>query len=126
MPETRAIYEQLAYDSAGRVNRLTPPGQLPWTFTYGNAGGSASGDGMLLKVSRPALQPGSKSTIDGDATTSVVYEVPLSGTTAPYAMSGATVKVWGQTDGPTDATAIFTADSIPASHNGSELTSGSA
>ncbi|SCE57213.1 RHS repeat-associated core domain-containing protein [Streptomyces sp. Termitarium-T10T-6] len=120
-----SLKTEYAYDGAGRVNRLTPPGQLPWTFTYGNAGGSAGGDGMLLKVSRPTLQPGSKSTIDGDATTSMVYDVPLSGATAPYAMNSTAVKAWGQMDAPTDATAIFSADSVPASHRGAELTSGS-
>ncbi|MEU8698872.1 DNRLRE domain-containing protein [Streptomyces sp. NPDC048680] len=117
-----SLKTEYGYDSAGRVNRLVPPGQLAWTFTYGNAGGPASGEGMLLKVSRPALQTGSKSTVDGDTTTSLVYDVPLSGSSAPYTMNSAAVKAWGQADAPTDATAIFSADSVPVSHRGAELT----
>ncbi|MET7794878.1 RHS repeat domain-containing protein, partial [Micrococcus luteus] len=68
------------YDSAGRITTLTPPGQLPWAFTYGQAGSNpAAGDGMLLKASRSTLTPGSASQTNGTATTTVVYGVPLAG-----------------------------------------------
>jgi len=111
------------YDSTGRVTTLTPPGELPWTFTYGTAGNAATaGDGMLLSASRPNLTAGSKSTTDGTtATTSVVYDVPLTGSKAPNAMGTSDVAAWGQDDVPTDATAVFPADSVPASHTGSDL-----
>ncbi|MEU0414744.1 DNRLRE domain-containing protein [Streptomyces griseorubiginosus] len=111
------------YDSAGRVLTLTPPGQLAWTFTYGKAGGAATADyGMLLSVSRPNLTMGTKNTLDGtNATISVVYDVPLSGSKAPYSMATSDVAAWGQSDAPTDATAVFPPDSVPSSHSGSDL-----
>ncbi|MFJ9895393.1 DNRLRE domain-containing protein [Streptomyces sp. NPDC091280] len=121
-PNLKTTY---AYDSAGRVTTLTPPGLLPWTLTYGKAGGTATaGDGMLLSLSRPNLTQGTKSTLDGtNATSSVVYDVPLSGSKAPYSMATSDVAAWGQSDAPTDATAVFPPDSVPASHTGSDLTS---
>ncbi|MFK0113909.1 DNRLRE domain-containing protein [Streptomyces sp. NPDC091217] len=111
------------YDSAGRVATLTPAGELPWTFTYGQAGSAATaGAGMLLSASRPNLTAGTKSTTDGTtATTSVVYDVPLTDSKAPNAMGTSDVAAWGQSDVPTDATAVFPADSAPASNSGSAL-----
>ncbi|MEU6349816.1 DNRLRE domain-containing protein [Streptomyces sp. NPDC047072] len=118
-----ALKTAYTYDSSGRVATLTPPGELPWTFTYGTAGNAATaGAGMLLKASRPNLTAGTKSTTDGTtATTSVVYDVPLSGTKAPDALGTSDVAAWGQTDVPTDATAVFPADSVPSSNTGSDL-----
>ncbi|WP_406003453.1 DNRLRE domain-containing protein [Streptomyces sp. NBC_00829] len=114
---------EYGYDGAGRVTTLTPPGELPWTFTYGKAGNAATaGDGMLLKVSRSGLKQGTTDVQEGTATTSVVYDVPLTGTAAPYKMSAADVKGWGQLDAPTDATAVFPADAIPAGASGNALT----
>jgi len=120
---TPALKTEYGYDAAGRVTSFTKPGELPWTFAYGTAGsGSTAGDGMLLKASRAGLQPGTAATEQGTATTSLVYGVPLTGAAAPYAMGAADVKAWGQTDAPTDATAVFPADAVPASHTGSALT----
>ncbi|MFF9322858.1 RHS repeat-associated core domain-containing protein [Streptomyces sp. NPDC014735] len=117
---------EYGYDAAGRITGLTSPGELPWTFTYGKAGNAATaGDGMLLKASRAGLKQGTKDVEEGTATTSVVYDVPLTGTDAPYKMGAADVKAWGQTDAPTDATAVFPADAVPASNAGSVLTAGS-
>ncbi|MGW3131073.1 DNRLRE domain-containing protein [Streptomyces sp. NPDC001123] len=115
------------YDSAGRVATLTAPGELPWTFTYGTAGNAATaGSGMLLSASRPTLVAGSKTQTDGGtATNSVVYDVPLTGTNAPYPVGATDVAAWGQTDVPTDATAVFPPDSVPASNSGSALTASS-
>ncbi|MFF8531684.1 DNRLRE domain-containing protein [Streptomyces sp. NPDC015532] len=123
-PALKATY---AYDSAGRVTTLTPAGELPWTFAYGTAGNAATaGPGMLLSTSRPTLSPGSKSQQDGGtAAVSLVYDVPLSGSTAPYKMGTSNVSAWGQTDMPTDATAVFPEDVAPASHDGKSLTSAS-
>ncbi|MEU9734450.1 DNRLRE domain-containing protein [Streptomyces sp. NPDC048002] len=119
-----ALKTEYTYDSDGRVATLTGPGQLPWTFTYGEAGSAlTAGAGMLLKATRPALAEGSDSTTSGTAATTVVYDVPLSGSTAPYQMDTTTVTGWAQDEAPTDATAVFPADSIPASSTGSELTS---
>lgn len=119
-----ALKTAYTYDSTGRVTTLAPPGQLPWTFAYGQAGDAATaGAGMLLSASRPNLTAGSKTTTDGTiATTSVVYDVPLTGSTAPHAMGASDVSVWNQDDAPTDATAVFPADSVPASHAGNDLT----
>ncbi|MFF9815353.1 DNRLRE domain-containing protein [Streptomyces sp. NPDC014006] len=118
-----ALKTAYTYDSAGRVATLTPPGELAWTFTYGKAGNAATaGDGMLLKASRPNLTQGTKNTTDGtNAVTSVVYDVPLTGTKAPYAMGTSDVAAWGQSDVPSDATAVFPADSVPLSNTGSNL-----
>ncbi|MFB6961860.1 DNRLRE domain-containing protein [Streptomyces sp. NPDC056309] len=118
-----ALKTAYTYDSAGRVVTLTPSGELPWTFEYGKAGSNAvAGDGMLLSVSRPTLKAGTKNEQDGGkAVTSVVYDVPLSGTKAPNQVSPAEAAKWSQTDAPTDATAVFPADQVPGSHTGGDL-----
>ncbi|MFJ9428388.1 DNRLRE domain-containing protein [Streptomyces sp. NPDC101490] len=120
---TPALKTRYTYDTTGRITTLTPAGQLPWTFTYGKAGNAATaGDGMLLKASRSGLQQGTKDVASGTASTSVVYDVPLTGARAPYPMGATDVKAWGQSDAPTDATAVFPADSVPSSHSGDQLT----
>ncbi len=120
-----ALKTEYAYDAAGRVTKLTPPGEQPWSFSYDNVGGSMAGDGMLTKATRPTLTPGTKATVNGNAVTSVVYDVPLSGDKAPFAMNPSSVRKWGQLDTPTDATAVFPADSVPGSHHGGSLTKSS-
>ncbi|MFE7753058.1 DNRLRE domain-containing protein [Streptomyces sp. NPDC057428] len=121
-----ALKTQYTYDADGHVATLTPAGELPWTFTYGKAGSAlTAGEGMLLKASRPALAAGTTDTTAGTATTMVVYDVPLSGSTAPYQMDSATVATWAQSEPPTDATAVFPVDSVPSSSTGSDLTSSS-
>ncbi|MEV8553836.1 DNRLRE domain-containing protein [Streptomyces glaucescens] len=118
-----ALKTAYTYDSAGRVVTLTPPGQLPWTFEYGKvAAVTGASDGMLLSVRRPTLVPGTKDQVSGTATSTVVYNVPLTGTAAPAAMGPADVAKWGQYDTPSDATAIFPADKVPSSSDGSQLT----
>ncbi|MFE2279388.1 RHS repeat-associated core domain-containing protein [Streptomyces sp. NPDC059454] len=120
-----ALKTAYGYDSAGRVTSLKPAGQLPWSFTYGQVDSSpASGSGMLLKVSRPTLAPGSADQTNGTAATSVVYGVPLTGSAAPENLGAAATASWGQSDTPTDATAVFPADRMPASHDGSSLSAG--
>ncbi|MFD3532641.1 DNRLRE domain-containing protein [Streptomyces sp. NPDC058664] len=121
-----ALKTGYVYDTAGRVTALTPPGELPWSFTYGKAGNAATaGEGMLLKATRSGLQQGTKDVESGTAATSVVYDVALTGTAAPHKMGTADVKAWGQLDAPTDATAVFPADSVPATHDGAGLTAAS-
>lgn len=114
------------YDSAGRVVTQTPAGELPWTFEYGKAGSSTvAADGMLLGASRPTLKAGSEDEQNGGkSTTSLVYDVPLSGAKAPNQVSAADSAAWGQTDAPTDATAVFPADQVPGSHTGGDLAAG--
>jgi RHS repeat-associated protein len=122
-PNLKTVY---TYNGDGRVATQAAPGQLPWTFTYGNVGSAATaGDGMLVSASRPTLTPGSASQTDGGAaTTSIVYNVPLSGGSAPYAMGASDVAAWGQGDAPADSTAVFPADQVPGSHDGGQLHSG--
>ncbi|WP_236246931.1 DNRLRE domain-containing protein [Streptomyces sp. CC210A] len=113
------------YDAAGRVTGLTPPGELPWSFTYGKAGNAATaGDGMLLKANRAGLRQGTKDAESGTASTSIVYDVPLTGDKAPYKMSATDVQAWGQSDAPTDATAVLPADAPPAANAGDALAAG--
>ncbi|MEV0451883.1 RHS repeat-associated core domain-containing protein, partial [Streptomyces sp. NPDC050600] len=120
-----ALTTAYSYDSVGRVTGLAPPGELPWSFTYGKAGNAATaGEGMLTKASRYALQQGSKDVVSGTAATSIVYDVPLTGTNAPYKLGVSDVDAWGQTDAPTDATAVFPADTVPAANSGDGLTAG--
>ncbi|MGX4691883.1 DNRLRE domain-containing protein [Streptomyces sp. JNUCC 63] len=119
---TPALKTTYSYDAAGRVTQLTPPGQLPWTFAYGKAGNAATaGDGMLLKVSRPGLKRGTADVVEGTNTTTLVYDVPLTGAAAPYKMGASDVRAWGQTDAATDATAMFPGDVIPPSNSASGL-----
>ncbi|MFM9615823.1 DNRLRE domain-containing protein [Streptomyces niveiscabiei] len=116
---TPSLKTEYAYDSAGRVTQYTPAGELPWTMAYGKAGNSATaGDGMLLKASRSGLKQGTTATEEGTATTTVVYDVALNG---PHKMTATDVRTWGQLDAPTDATAVFPADSVPPSNSGSAL-----
>ncbi|MGR8012293.1 RHS repeat-associated core domain-containing protein [Streptomyces hypolithicus] len=120
---TPSTFTEYGYDSAGRLTKLGQPGELPWTFTYGKAGNAATaGEGMLLKASRPGLKQGTADVTEGTAVTSLVYDVPLTGATAPNAMSPSDVAAWGQTDVPTDATAVLPPDAVPASHDGRTLT----
>lgn len=121
---SQATQVQYSYDSANRIYWMMPGTELPWTFTYGKAGNSAAaGEGMLLKASRPSLTQGSKTETDGGTVTnSVVYDVPLTGAGAPYPMGAADVADWGQRDAPTDATAVFPPDAVPAGHDGTALT----
>jgi len=117
-----ALRTEYSYDASGRVTKLTEPGEFPWTFTYGRAGNDpAAGEGMLLKASRPGLKPGTSDVVEGEAATSVVYDVLLTGTVAPYKMGRADVRTWGQSQAPLDAAAIFPADTVPAAHTGSAL-----
>ncbi|WP_051800023.1 RHS repeat-associated core domain-containing protein [Catenuloplanes japonicus] len=114
-----ALRTGYTYDADGRVATLTPPGQLPWTFGYGQAGAApASGPGMLLTVTRPALAAGTASTVSGEAKTSVVYDVPVSGTGAPYDLSATTIAGWGQPSVPVRAVAILPPDTVPSAHTG--------
>lgn len=76
---------------------------------------------MLLKASRSGLAQGSADVEQGTAQISVVYEVPLTGAKAPYAMGATDVRTWGQVEAPTDATAVFAPDSVPAANSGDAL-----
>ncbi|WP_157408595.1 RHS repeat-associated core domain-containing protein [Actinoplanes sp. N902-109] len=93
------------YDTNGIIASMTPPGQEPWQFTYTTLP-TDPGAGRLAKVSRSSAPLGMN-------TQTVVYQVPVSGTGAPYDLSTGQTRRWGQTEQPTDATAVFSADQVP-------------
>jgi RHS repeat-associated protein len=102
---------------------LTPAGQAPWELTYYESGEfepeppsepphdlTRDGElfGRLKSVSRASLLESTPT-----ATTTIAYQVPISGTGAPYDLSPSAVATWGQSDYPVDATAIFPPDQVP-------------
>lgn len=109
-----AQQETYTYNATGQIVTLSPGALSPWTFEYKELKESElSGDGgpgRLSSVSRASLVE-SKPT----ATTTIAYNVPLSGGSGRPSMEGADVAAWGQQDLPTDATAIFPPDEVPAS-----------
>jgi RHS repeat-associated protein len=106
-----ALKETYTYGSgvSYKMMSLTPPGEEPWNFNYYSAIEDTMLEGRLKSISRATL------TSPSTATTTIVYQVPLSGSGAPYVMSPATVANWGQTDYPVDATAIFPPTQVPSS-----------
>ncbi len=97
------------------LNSLTPPGEKPWEFAYEAETGRHAA--KLKSVSRASLI-----TSQPTATTTIAYEVPLSGEHAPYNLSTSRVAEWGQTDFPVDATAIFPPNKVPGSYPPTEYT----
>src|SRR6185369_8541474 len=78
-----------------------------WSLAYTTIPGD-SGAGRLASVSRSALSAGT-------ATTTVVYNVPLTKAAGgPWDMSATDTAQWGELDPPTQATAVFPADQIPS------------
>jgi len=102
------LKETYTYEG-GQIRTITPPGEKPWTLEYEPPQGEFPNARRLLNVKRESLL--SSPSI---AQTTIVYGVPISGAGAAYEMSGAAVAQWGQQDIPTDATAIFPPDQIPA------------
>jgi RHS repeat-associated protein len=97
---------EYAYDATGRMTAYTPAGERPWTFDYQTIDGD-SGAGRIRGVTR-------KNPAGVDATTTFVYDVPLSGSTAPNDLSPVSTARWGQKDRPWTATAVFPADATPS------------
>jgi RHS repeat-associated protein len=100
----RTLYEYTAINSKTVVTKVTDPGLVPWRFDYDTSG-------RLAHVKR-ALDPSAGS---GDATWTVAYDIPLSGTGLPDLTTDAVVG-WGQlaAGAPTGATAVFEPDRVPA------------
>jgi RHS repeat-associated protein len=132
-PRAPGVVTRYDYDAERRVERLTPSGELPWRFTYGQAGPSTTGSGdivdrsqgRLLKVTRASLasahpsEPG-YNTAGPDVSTSVVYRVPLTrGAGGPYDLTGSAIAAWGQMEAPTDASAVFGPETPVAAHTAS-------
>jgi RHS repeat-associated protein len=107
-PRTSTLKEKYTYESGGQLHTITLPGLEPWTMEYGSYDGEQA-NGRLLNVKRASLV--ASPTV---AQTTIAYGVPVSGSGAPYEMSSTEVAKWGQQDLPTDATAIFGPDEVPA------------
>lgn len=123
--EGQSLKEAYSYDPTypQKLASLTPPGQAPWEFAYYKPGefeapGDVSGHtwwdtalfGRLKSIGRASLVEGTPT-----AATTVAYQVPVSGSGAPYDLSSSTVASWGQSDYPLQATAIFPPDQVPTS-----------
>jgi RHS repeat-associated protein len=106
-PRLPNLKEKYTFKS-NALTSLTPPGLQPWEFSYypQKAGYPYN---RLRSVSRASLL-----TSPTKATTTLAYEVPVSGSGAPYDLSPANVATWGQTDLPVNATAIFPPTQVPA------------
>jgi RHS repeat-associated protein len=104
-PALQTTYD---YNGDSLLSQVTPPGEASWNLTYQPIGGDQPGTGRLRAITRTGPS--------GTATRTIVYNVALSGTGAPYPMdaSSSGVGQWAQTDTPTAATAIFPADTIPS------------
>ena len=100
-----ALKTTYGYDTPGHLTSVTPPGKAGFNLAYGSIA-SDPDTGRLKSASRTGP--------NGTATTTVAYDVPLSGSGAPNQMAASNVSVWGQTDIPASATAIFPPDQVPA------------
>jgi len=123
-PNGKVLEETYTYKGAG-LGTLTPPGQQPWNFTYYN--GEEFHTGPWPELGLPEYNPRDLELFDRlktvsraslvenapTATTTIVYQVPVSGSGAPYDMSPSTIATWGQSDLPLDATAVFSPDQVP-------------
>jgi RHS repeat-associated protein len=97
------------YDAGGHVDTIAPPGQVAWRLAYTTVTGDDN-TGRLASVKR------AHPTLGTDATWTVRYDVPLTGTNAPTLMTKARLATWDQTDDlPTDATTISVPSSVPSS-----------
>jgi len=103
-----ALVERYSYEASGQLKTLTPAGQEPWTLEYGTYGAELA-NSRLVRIKRPSLLAS-----PSVAQTTIAYEVPTSGSGAPYDMSASAVAQWGQQNLPVDATAIFPPDQIPS------------
>lgn len=104
---TTRVGDSYTYQADGVLSTVKPAGQEPWQLTYTTLSNDPA-IGRLHKVSRSALAAGT-------AVETVVYKVPLSGSGAPNDLSPGQTKRWGQPEAPTDASAVFPADQVPAS-----------
>lgn len=95
----------------GALAKVTSPGEEPWTLEYAGVDGEFGGVQRLKAVTRPTLLASPTT-----AQTTIAYEVPLTGSSAPYDMSPTSVGRWAQTDVPQDATAIFPATEVPGTY----------
>lgn len=103
-----ALKTTYTYTAQNRLATLTPPGLSAWSFGYDTTG-------RLSTVSRP--NPGG-----GTAISTVVYDVPTTGSTAPIDLGATAAAVWGQTQVPATGTAVFGPNRVPASTSAGSVT----
>lgn len=103
-----SLKETYGYDEWYKLQTLTPPGLKPWNFEYYDWH-DPNLEGRLKAVSRATLLAS-----PATAQTTIAYNVPISGSGAPYDLSPASVAEWGQKDFPVNATAIFPPTEIPS------------
>ncbi|MEV6815076.1 DNRLRE domain-containing protein, partial [Micromonospora sp. NPDC051296] len=103
---TRQLRETYDYTTDGILSAVKPVAEEPWQLSYTTIPGDP-GVGRLHKVSRSALSAGT-------AIQTLVYQVPVAGTGAPYDLSPAQTSRWAQPEAPVDATAVFPASQVPA------------
>lgn len=106
-PRQSNLKEKYTFTS-NALTSLTPPGMQPWEFSYYPQKANYPYN-RLRSVSRASLLASPTK-----ATTTLAYEVPISGSGAPYDLSPATAAKWGQADLPVNATAIFPPTQVPA------------
>ena len=87
-----AQQESYSYNASGQIASLTPGALKPWTMQYTELYKDA-GPGRLSSVTRATLVESNP-----NATTTVAYNVPLSGGSGRVSMEGAAVQAWGQQD----------------------------
>lgn len=105
-----ALKTAYTYNSAGRLSTLTPPGQAAFTLGYDSTG-------KVSTVSRP--DPAGTT-----AKTTIVYNLPVTGTTGLPSMAATDTATWDETtDLPVTATAVFDPDHVPAGTTAATVTS---
>ncbi|MFL5844298.1 MAG: LamG-like jellyroll fold domain-containing protein [Solirubrobacteraceae bacterium] len=89
----------------GLLTQVTPPGELPWTLSYVTPPSDGdTGTGRLASVRRPTVDAGG--TVGADAVTTLAYDLPRTGSGAPYNLAPGQAATWCQTDLPRTATAV--------------------
>ena len=115
-PRLPNLAEEYDYEGSkdARLKSLAPPGVEPWEFSYYPVGSDGAYEAKLRSVSRASLlENGSKT-----ATTTLAYDVPVSGEGAPYELSPEALAEWDDADFPVDATAVFPPTEVPAEEPG--------
>jgi RHS repeat-associated protein len=112
LPKLKETYSYQEGSFPDLLTSLTPPGQKPWEFTYyTHQNTNGEWERPLESVRRASLLES-----EPTATTTVAYNVPVSGEGAPYDLSASAAAEWGESDLPVDATAIFPPNHVPGDY----------
>ncbi|MGB1583477.1 MAG: DUF6531 domain-containing protein, partial [Solirubrobacterales bacterium] len=103
-PNLATSYSYGSGTESGLITQVTPAGEDPFTLTYFSLANDAK-PGRLDTVSRD---------VSGNPSTwHVRYQIPTSGSGAPFNMSDSVVADWGQDNPPFLASAVFSPDQPP-------------